>query len=129
MKRTALKSGKPLQRKTQLKSGTSTLASVNVKQKAARKIRQAKRYASKEYKAARKEAMARSDSRCEYAVRHFDEQLGVIELRCCELDRLQFHEKRYRKTGGEIQAEDGEILCPYHHALVESKHVTRGRRF
>lgn len=146
MKRTAIKSGKPPQRKTRLKAGTSKLAPVNVKQKAKRKIKQAKHYASAEYKAAREERVLLSRGQCE-AVHIFDALTGVllgvrlpgdpskllsseVAMRCPIAHGLIFHETHYGSDVGIIREIQGVMLCEDDNAYIETtRHPTRGRRF
>lgn len=103
-----------------------------------RRLRNQKRMRSPEYLSARAGAMERSGGRCEFIIWNIPKfeagrdgvvrEYGRYTERCEETERLQFHEIRYPKTRF-VTRDDGEMLCPPHHRLKESRKLHKiGRR-
>lgn len=132
MKRTPLKRGKPLARRTRLKATNPQ-----------RVARQRKAYAaylrSPAWKALRAEAMERAGHRCEHETATLAHTPGAAWadsfahpgylptsdtvatlVRCHETERLQGHHKVRPKVLGEEPVSSIQILCHAHHQYIES---------
>lgn len=105
MKRTPLKrSTRPIR-----KSGPT---------KAKKVIRQRAFYASAAWKQIRKEALERAGHQCEY---NFIDLYSGNEFWCADRERLHVHHKTNVRFGGNERPEDLQVLCRYHHDLVEAR--------
>ena len=130
-----LRPGAPPKRKSWLARSTKPIPQVNAAATKKRQARNAKRMRGAEYKAARAAAMERAGGRCEYTLfygartRSEGQVEWIVEKRCEETTRLQFHELRYPKSRP-TTADDGLIYCYAHHMLTESKKLHKhGRPF
>lgn len=127
----------PLVRKTPLTS-TTKIKKVNPERAKKRGEKKRKHYASPEYKAARKAQMVEADGQCEFIVQipmadfhwaHRTRGRTHVDVRCPQVDHLQFHEEHYGSDLGIIREIRGKMYCPRHHAFVERRdHPTRQRR-
>lgn len=129
-------------KRTALKRSTIPIRKVNPTTKAKRVAKQRKHYASAEYKAARKEAMARAGNQCECVMKSSNEyslrrpwrlmELDIVDwetmhIRCGETEHLEAHHLCYPKSRP-LTSDDLEIRCRVHHHLTEMvDHPTRHR--
>lgn len=135
----------PIQRKSWLKRSTKPIRKSNPKAKAKRTAGYRKMLSGKEYKAARKEAMARAGNRCEWndtdALLRWDggPPFGVgakterdpfrnDPSRCEMMTELHAHHLCYPKSRP-VAASDLAILCNWHHRAAESQKMGKTRMF
>lgn len=105
-----------------LPRSTAPIKKVNAKAAEKRRSSYRKHLASPEYKRARREAMERSGGECEHSFVHAPS--GMI-IRCPETEYLHAHHRAYPKSRP-LDQHDLQILCPYHHAMIEARdHPTR----
>lgn len=100
----------------------------NPKRIAKRKAGYRKMLSGKEYKAARKEAFARAEGRCEltrWDAEGFD---GEWNTRCGETENLHAHHLRYPKTRP-LASTDLLIVCKRHHEMLEAAKMHKTRMF
>lgn len=126
------KSGRPYLKRSAIKRSTKPIRKVNPKAKAKRVIGYRKMLASKEYKAARAEAMERAGDRCEATIDVYDTSCGkitrVYTQRCAWRWDLHAHHLRYPKVRP-LAASDLKILCKHHHEQAESLKPHKTRMF
>jgi hypothetical protein len=96
---------------------------VNTKAKAKRTARYRKMLASKEYRAAKAEAMERAGGRCEHT--WFDYNTRNL---CWATEDLQAHHLRYPKTRP-LASTDLLIACKRHHEMLEAAKMHKTRMF
>ena len=127
IRRSPLRSGAPPKRKSWLARSTEPIPQVNPKAKAKRKIGYRKMLRSKEYLAAKAEAMERAGNRCEW--NDVDTHTGFsprrdafrnVTPRCEMTTELDAHHLRYPKSRP-IAVTDLVILCNWHHRQAESQ--------
>lgn len=126
LKRTELK------RKSWMKRGGTPLKKSGTT-KAKKVERQKAFYASATWRRLKKEAKARAGNQCEYARWYYLPESDTCEwLRCPDTERLHVHHKSNARFGGDEIPEDLQVLCSYHHRVVEerdhpTRHPRRGR--
>lgn len=115
-------------RKTSLKRGTSQLKRSPLKKSGQTKVKKVARqkafYSSAAWKRLRKEALERAGGECEHEWLLIDplKRIAPHMHRCDETQGLQVHHKKGSlRFGGDELPEDLQVLCEYHHRLVEHR--------
>lgn len=131
------------QRKKPLKRSTTPIRKVNPTAKAKRVAKQKAFYSSTAWKKLRKEALERAGHFCQFQEYNrptcvtaasflgaYEEMNNTIVIRLCQArEGLQVHHKTNARFGGKERPEDLQVLCKYHHELVEMRdHPTRHQR-
>lgn len=130
------KASKPLQRKAW---GVSQKKRTPMKKSGTTKAKKVERqkafYASATWRRLKKEAKERAGNRCEY-IERLIHPLATDETGRCLANwycsTLHVHHLTNARFGGDELPEDLQVLCTYHHRLVElrdhpTRHPRRGR--
>lgn len=114
-----MKTSGPIKRKTALKRSTTPIRKVNPTAKAKRVAKQKAFYSSAAWKRIRKGALERAGNQCEYV------EVDMLYTRCeanWYCTKLHVHHKKGSvRFGGDELPEDLQVLCEYHHSIVERR--------